>query len=87
MSKLTATLRDKAGHSWRVKAKIDLLWWQERGLTYTSTGYGKNIPTAYKVYAYGRWLRVYCCIYSNSGTRYVRSNGQEYYIDIDIDID
>jgi hypothetical protein len=41
------------------------------GLTWTATGYGKRIPTAYMVRFNGRWRRVYCCIYSNIGTTYI----------------
>ena len=54
--------------------KDKLLWWQERGLMYTATGYGKRIPTPYMVKHINRWKRVYCCIYSNSGTFYIESN-------------
>ena len=44
------------------------------GLQYTRTGYGKKIPTTRMVKIPGmgnRWRRVYCCIFSNSGTCYV----------------
>jgi len=49
------------------------LWWQLKCLSYTATGYGNRIPTPYMVQLPGspRWRRVYCCIYSNSGTCYV----------------
>ena len=49
------------------------LWWHERGLQYTASGYGSRIPTARMVQLPGskRWRRVYCCIWSNSGTCYV----------------
>ena len=46
--------------------------WQQRGLSYTATGYGKKIPTPYMVRTIdNRWRRVYCAIYSNAGTLYV----------------
>ena len=50
-----------------------LLWWQRKNLSYTSTGYGKKIPTTHMVQLSGstQWRRVYCCIYSNIGTCYV----------------
>ena len=59
--------------------KENLLWWQEQGLSYTKTGYGSKIPTAYMVQLPGekRWRRVYCCIYGNIGTLYVVVNGQK----------
>lgn len=50
-----------------------LLPWQKAGLSFTTTGYGRRIPTSYMVQLPGspRWRRVYCCIYSNSGTCFV----------------
>ena len=55
----------------RVEIKTELLPWQERGLSYTATGYGRRIPTPYKVKTGGKWRRVYCCVFSNSGTLYI----------------
>jgi hypothetical protein len=55
----------------RVEVKEKALWWQERGLLYTATGYGRKIPTRYMVQSGGKWRRVYCCIFSNSGTLYI----------------
>ena len=47
------------------------LWWQQRGLMYTASGYGSRIPTPYMVKFNGKLRRVYCCIYSNIGTLYI----------------
>jgi hypothetical protein len=47
------------------------LWWQEKGLSYTATGYGKRIPTQHMVRYNGKWRRVYCCVFSNAGTCYI----------------
>ncbi len=49
------------------------LWWHKLNLSYTATGYGRKIPTRNLVRLPGdkKWRRVYCCIYSNSGTCYV----------------
>jgi hypothetical protein len=55
----------------KVPARVDLLWWQVEGLSYTATGYGGRIPTRYKVQYNGRWRRVYCAIWSNAGTCYI----------------
>ena len=41
------------------------------GLSYTASGYGKRIPTRTMVRFNGKWRRVYCCVYSNSGTCYI----------------
>lgn len=74
---LTITEKDWAGKSEYRKTNIPLeskeapLWWQEQGLMFTSTGYGKRIPTRYMVRYNGKWRRVYCCIYSNNGTCYI----------------
>jgi hypothetical protein len=34
------------------------LWWQERGLSYTASGYGAKIPSRYMIKWEGRWRRV-----------------------------
>jgi hypothetical protein len=54
-------------------AKVAYLWWQEKGLSFTRSDYGNKVPTPYMVRLPGspRWRRVYCCIWSNSGTCYV----------------
>lgn len=42
------------------------------GLSWTASGYGAKIPTRYMVRTIDNvWRRVYCAIYSNSGTLYV----------------
>ena len=54
-----------------VESKHAPLWWHDRGLMQTATGYGKRIATATMVKFNGKWRRVYCCIYSNIGTCYI----------------
>lgn len=54
-----------------VEVKEKPLWWQEAGLSYTASGYGSRIPTRYMVKLNGRWRRVYCIVYSNSGTLFL----------------
>ena len=49
------------------------LWWHVRGLSYTTSGYGRRIPTRTMVRWQGRWRRVYVCQYSNAGTAYIES--------------
>jgi len=58
--------------------KTKLLPWQEQGLQYTASGYGKKIPTGTMLRLPNdkRWRRMYCCIYSNIGTCYVIKNGE-----------
>lgn len=69
-----------------VEIKINRLWWQEKGLSYTASGYGKRIPTEYMVKFNGKWRRVYCRIYSNCGTLYIgkiNPTGERLYVRID----
>lgn len=53
------------------ECKDSPLPWQERGLMYTATGYGRKIPTRQMIKVNGKWRRVYCCIFSNIGTCYI----------------
>ena len=47
----------------------------------TANRYGSKIPTMRMVRLPGsrRWRRVYCCIWSNSGTRYV-TQGKDWIV-------
>lgn len=58
-----------------VDVKESPLWWQEQGLQFTASGYGSRIPTRYMVRFNGKWRRVYCICYSNSGTLFI---GKKY---------
>lgn len=58
------------------------LTWQERGLTYTATGYGARIPTRYMVRFNGKLRRVYCRIYSNVGTCYIGKLSEQLIVNI-----
>lgn len=62
--------------------KVVPLWWQEKGLQYTRSGYGRKIPTRYMVRIPGqtRWRRVYCCCFSNSGTCYVPTKEKNWIV-------
>ena len=53
------------------------LWHHKQGLQYTRTGYGSRIPTRWKVRFAGRLYRVYCTIYSNIGTCWIRVDGEK----------
>lgn len=54
-----------------VEVKEKPLRWQERGLSFTASGYGSRIPTRYLVKFNDKWRRVYCRIYSNTGSLYI----------------
>lgn len=50
---------------------------------YSATGYGRRIPTRYMVWTGGRWRRVYCYCFSNSGSLYIGKIGADCtFIDI-----
>lgn len=61
-----------------LESKEEFLWWQKKGYSYTSTGYGRKIPTSKMCKLPGdtRWRRIYCCCFSNIGTCYVVKNGE-----------
>lgn len=58
------------------RVKVSPLGWQERGLSYTASGYGSKVPTSRMIKVDGRWRRVYCICYGNGGTCYVVVKGQ-----------
>jgi hypothetical protein len=45
-------------------------------------GYGHKIPTQYRVLHRGRWRRVYCACYGNSGSTYIIEQGVDVVVDI-----
>lgn len=58
-------------------------WWQKKGLSFTRSGYGSAIPTSYKVKHDGRLKRVYCSIFSNCGTLYIKSKGSKIIVEVE----
>ena len=56
------------------------LWWHKRGLMFTATGYGSKIPTTKMLLWRGRKYRIYCCIWSNSGTCYICAKEGKYIV-------
>ena len=59
------------GEYFPVESKVELLWWQDKGVSFTVSGYGARIPSAYMVRWKGRWRRVYLAQYSNAGSAYI----------------
>lgn len=53
------------------------LWWHERGLSQTASGYGAKLTSSYKVPYNGRLYRVYMAQYSNAGTAYIIVKGEK----------
>lgn len=62
------------------KRRVKLLKWQELGLSFTASGYGRRIPTSRMIRLGGRWRRVCCCIFSNAGTCYVEQGQAKNWI-------
>ena len=58
------------------------LWWHERGLQQTASGYGSKLTTPYKVEHNGRLYRVYCVRWSNAGSLYILPGGERLYLGI-----
>ncbi len=56
------------------------LWWHERGLSQTASGYGRKLTTPYKVDHNGRLYRVYCVCFSNVGSLYILPGGKPLYL-------
>lgn len=87
MANLTAYLKHgKSGGPYlteSVEVKEAPMAHHMRGLSYTASGYGVRIPTPYMVKVERRWRRVYCCIFSNSGTLYIGRRPDHIIVDID----
>ena len=79
MSKTAAYLHfgfnDEPRQTIRVEAKEAPLWWHNKGLSYTASGYGARIPSTVMVKWAGRWRRVYIACFGNSGTAYIGKPG------------
>jgi hypothetical protein len=56
------------------------LWWHEKGLSRTASGYGSKLTTASKVQYNGRLYRVYSICHSNSGSAYIVSKGKRLFL-------
>jgi len=56
------------------------LWYHDRGLSQTRSGYGAKLTSPYKVPYGGRLYRVYVAQYSNAGTAYIIVKGEKIII-------
>lgn len=79
--KATRTELLNYGEDGEVVLTEKLLWWQERNLSYTASGYGAKIPTRWVVNYAGRIRRVYCTIYSNIGTCWFMVKGKRMIVE------
>lgn len=53
------------------------LWFHNRGLSQTATGYGKRLTSSRCLWFNGRLHRIYVCCFSNSGTAYIESKNRK----------
>ena len=75
---LDRTVMDKDGNQYPL---YDCpLWWHEKGLQQTASGYGKKLTTRYKVQYNSKMCRLYCHMYSNIGTCYIIVNKKEVFL-------
>lgn len=58
-----------------VPHRISPLWFHERGLQETASGYGRKLTTRHMVKYEGKWRRVYVACFSNAGTAYIGKPG------------
>lgn len=75
---MKAELKYSDGSRETVPAREKPMWWHERGLSFTASGYGGRIPTRHMVKLGGRWRRVYCAVWSNIGTAYLLGRAGEW---------
>ena len=66
-----------------VDVKESPLWWQEKGLQFTASGYGSRIPTRYMVRFKDKWRRVYAICYSNCATFYIGKASDKTIVDLE----
>ncbi len=53
----------------------------------TVSGYGGAVPSRFMVKYDGRWHRVYMLVYCNSGSPYIKKNGETLHLDNDTSYD
>ena len=60
---------------WEKDTIVRPMWYHISNLTQTASGYGRQLVTDRMIRYNNRLHRIYCCIYSNSGTHYIISKG------------
>jgi hypothetical protein len=58
------------------------LWFHKRGLMQTASGYGRKLTTEWKAPYNGKLYRVYCTIFSNSGSLWIQSKGEKLFLHV-----
>jgi len=56
------------------------MWFHLKGLSETSSGYGRRLNSGYKIRFNRRLYRIYVTIFSNAGTMWFKTKGKEIII-------
>lgn len=72
-----ASLRPRADREDMIDAP---LWWHERGLQQTASGYGRKLTTRYKLRFEGKDYRVYVTQFSNVGSGWILVRGRKIFV-------
>jgi hypothetical protein len=56
------------------------LWYHERGLQQTASGYGAKLVSSYKIMFNGKIYRIYTTCYGNSGSSWFIAKGRKIYV-------
>lgn len=56
------------------------LEWQKQGLRQTASGYGSKLTRDDKISFEGKLFRLYCTIFSNSGSVWFETKGRKIYV-------
>jgi hypothetical protein len=56
------------------------LWFHERGLQQTASGYGRKLTTPLKISFNGKLYRIYCTCFSNAGSNWFIVKGEKIYV-------
>lgn len=59
------------------------LWYHDLGLAQTASGYGSRLVQPWKLKFRGKWRRVYCVCWSNSGTNYCVVDGERVVVTLE----
>lgn len=73
-------MRDEMGNYTEREFYYSPLWWHEKGLTQTASGYGRKLTTPYKVEYMGKKRRVYALCFSNVASLYVIVKNKSYFL-------
>lgn len=75
-------MKDEMGNYCERQFDYAPLWWHEKGLMQTATGYGRKLTTPYKVEYMGKKRRVYARCFSNVSSLYVIVKNKSYFLGV-----